>query len=208
MANSYAHVGPPFNFLGNLTESQKGAFQTWVTGQLSAQPAAQIHHQVRAQQLRKTAGLLERFYATAATPLAPSFRKAAWQPGPDGHWAYAFRNDHLPAMTVQKIKGFLRFKLERLDDAVFHLNFLRNQIERQEDLAQHANDAADTVPKLQARLETLFGQPEYQAALVKDQTDLYKGQPRFRVHQFDEPTIWEKEQHNHGDPGEPIMLKG
>jgi hypothetical protein len=205
---SYAHIGPPFDFLGNLSESQKGAFQTWVGAQLTTQPAVQLHHQIRAQQLRKTAGLLEQFYAMAATPLSAGFQKDAWQVGPDGHWAYAFRNDHIPAMVVSKIKQHLRPRLELQDDGVFHMKHLRNQIEKQEDLAQYAADSSAEIPKLQARLETLFAQPEFQAALVKDVSDTYEGEPRFRVHQLDPPTAWEKFQHNHSKQGDPLYLKG
>lgn len=205
--SSYTHVGPPFNFLGHFSEDQKGPFQTWVTAQLPSQPAVSLHYRIRAQQLRKTAGMLEAFYAAQSTPLSAGFQKTAWQPGPDGHWYYAFRNDHIPAMTVSKIKQHLRPRLELQDEAVFHMKHLRNQIERQEDLAQHASESQAEVPKLQSKLDTLFGQAEYQAVLVSS-TDLYQGEPRFRVSQFDPPTAYEKFIHNHSAPGDPIYLKG
>jgi hypothetical protein len=194
VAYRYAITGPPFNFLGNLSETQKNAFTAWVTKQTPTLPAVQAFHQVRAQQLRKTGGILETFYAKStqvADNLAPTFIKNSWTPGPHGHFAYAQRNDHAPAMVVSNIKRHFHTRLVHQDDAVFHMNHLRAQVEKQEDLAEHAFEGTTNVSKLMDRLETLFGQPEYQAALVKDISDQYKGEPRFRVHQLDEPTQWE-----------------
>ena len=198
MAYSYAQTGPPFDFLGNVAESQKNAFATWVTQRSTNLPAIQLFHQVRAQQLRKAAGMLEQYYATAnIEPLAANFQKQAWRPGPNGHWAYAFRNDQAPAQVMTKTKKHFRYLLERQDEAVFHMKHLRNQIEVQEDKAQYAHEAVTEVPALMHRLEALFTQPEYQAALVQDISDSYKGQPRFRVNQLDAPTPWEVDQHHH-----------
>jgi hypothetical protein len=206
--STYAQTGPPFYFLGTLTETQRNAFTAWTSSQIATQPQVQLHHQVRAQQLRKTAGLLETYYAAAATPLANTFTKAAWQPGPNGHWAPAQRNDHIPAMTVNKIKEHLRFRLETQDEGVFHMNHLRNQIEKQEDMAQYANQSTTEVPKLINRLNTLFTQPEYQACLVRDISDQYQNQPRFRTFALDPPTPWECYIHNHGSATDPLVLKG
>ena len=89
---------------------------------------------------------------------------------------------------------------ERQDEAIFHMNHLRNQIESSEDKAQYASEAPTAVPALMDRIEALFTQAEYQAVLVKDLSDLYKGQPRFRVNQLDTPTPFENYLHNHG-PG-------
>lgn len=205
----YASTGPPFNFLGNFAESQKNALATWVTGRTANFPAIQLHHQVRAQQLRKTAGLLEQYYATQnIETLLPSFQKAAWQPGQYGHFAYAYRNDHVPAVTMIEIKKRFRYQMERQDEAVFHMNHLRAQIEAQEDKAQYASEAPAAVSALMDKIETLFSLPEYAAALVSDVSDTYSGQPYFRVNQLDTPTQWELEQHNHGAPGDPLILKG
>jgi len=199
MAFVYAKTGPPFDFLGNFSESQKNAFAAWVADRSDNLPAIQLHHQVRAQQLRKSAGMLEQYYSTEnIEPIEVDFQKEAWQPGPNGHWAYAFRNDQAPAQVVSEVKRRFRYLLERQDEAVFHMNHLRNQIEVQEDKAQYANEAPATVAALMARVESLFTQPEYQATLVRDVSDTYKGQPRFRVNQLDTPTQWELDQHNHG----------
>ena len=187
----YAQTGPPFNFLGNMSETQRNAFTAWISSQSQTLPAVQTFHQIRAQQLRKTGGLLEQFYAAAAVPLAPSFIKATWKPAMKGHFAYGYRNDHLPAMAVSNVKDYFRAKLVHMDDAVFHMNHLRTQVERHEDLAQYANDGVQKVPLLMDRLQTMFGQPEYQGCLVKDITDQYCGQARFRTNQFDTPTPWE-----------------
>lgn len=194
MSYTYALTGPPFNFLGNLSETQKNAFTAWVTKQVVQLPAVQAHHQIRAQQMRKTAGMLEAFYASGAAPdsLAPTFVKDSWKPSADGHFPYAFRYDHEPAMVVGRVKEYFRSRLVTQDDAVFHMNHVRTMIEKQEDLAQYSNEAQTKIQELMNRLETLFGQPEYQAALVRDQSDQYQGAPRFRVHQLDDPTPWER----------------
>ena len=188
---TFAQTGPPFNFLGNMSETQSNAFSAWVASQSPSLPDVQVFHQIRAQQLRKTGGLLEHFHAQAAVPLAPSFIKDTWKPTMKGHFAYGYRNDHLPAMTVFNVKEYFRPKLVHMDDAVFHMNHLRTQVERHEDLAQYANDGVQKVPLLMDRLQTMFGQPEYQGCLVKDITDQYCGQARFRTNQFDTPTPWE-----------------
>ena len=147
MTSKYALAGPPFHFSGNFSETQHNAFIGWVAARMGNFPAIQTHHQVRAQQLRKTAGLLEKFYATANGESLPlTFQKEAWQPGPDGHWAYTHRNDHAPAVTMGKIKDHFRFQLQRQEEAYFHMYHLRNQIERQEDLAQFARDAVAVQP--------------------------------------------------------------
>lgn len=195
MGYKYAQSGPPFNFLGNMSESQQAAFVGWLNQQAESLPQVQTFHQVRAQQLRKTAGMLEQFYASGPAPdkLAPTFIKPAWKPGADGYFPYAQRNDHAPAMVVGNLKRHFRSHLVHMDDAVFYMNQVRTQIERHEDQAQHAFDGITKVPALINQLSTLFGKPEYQGALVKDQSDLYEGEPRYRVSQFDDPTPWERQ---------------
>ena len=195
MAYKYALTGPPFNFSGNLSETQRDAFISWVDKQATTLSGVQTAHQMRAQSLRKTAGLLEKFYATSSQSspdvLTPSFIKATWKPESTGHFAYAYRQDHVPAVTVDTMKQPFQSRLVKQDDAVFHMNFIRTMVERREDLAQYAHEAITETPKLVNKLNQLFGKPEYQATLAKDKTDLYQGQPRFRVNQFDPPTPWE-----------------
>ena len=214
MAYVYAIPGPPFNFLGNLDETQRDSFKSWINVRTANFPAITLHHRIRAQQLRKTAGILEQFYATVNDQkLAVRANwKPAWQPGPDGHFNYAYRDDQLPMIAVSKIKALFKENLQRDDDGVFFMNQVRNLIENEEDAAQFANDIQSSTNKnnlqtlLQA-IDTYFGQPQYEAALVKDQSDQYKGSPRFRVHQLDAPTPWELEQMNHSDPSVAIGLK-
>jgi len=86
------------------------------------------------------------------------------------------------------------------------MNYLRNIIEKAEDKAEKAyqamnptqfTDKDNTVESLITRINGYFSQPEYEAVLVNDQTDVYPAgttQPRFRVHQLDIPTQWEIEQ--------------
>lgn len=213
MAFKYALPGPPFNFLGNFSETQRDNFKKWINARTANFPAITLHHRIRAQQLRKTAGLLEKFYSTENDQaLTTTFLKPSWQPGADGHFNYVNREDQLPMITVSKIKDRFKEQLQRDEEGVFFMNHVRNLIENHEDQAQFANDVTSTTNKdnlqtlLQA-IDTYFAQPQYEAALVKDQTDQYQGQPRFRVHQLDEPTIWELEQMNHSAPGVAIAIK-
>ena len=197
MPDSYARVGAPFNFLGHMSESQKNAFKTWVTERRENFTPIQQHHQMRAQQLRKTAGILEKYYQEYhEETLAPTFRKDPWQPGPNGHFAYTYRDDHGPMLVMSDLKDHYKDQLNRQDEAVFAMNHIRTLIERHEDKAQQANEAPDDVNNLIQQLENLFSQPQYQAVLVKDKTDLYQGMPRFRTSSLDPPTPWELSQVN------------
>jgi len=216
VAYKYALPGPPFNFLGNFSETQRDNFKTWINARTANFPAITLHHRIRAQQLRKTAGILEKFYLESPKyndqKLTTTFLKPAWQPGANGHFNYAQREDHLPMVVVSKIKALFKEQLQRDEEGVFFMNHIRNLIETHEDNAQFANDVSSSTNKenlqtLLQSIDTYFGQNQYQAALVMDQSDQYKGQPRFRVHQFDEPTIWELEQMNHSAADAPIQIK-
>jgi len=211
----YAYPGPPFNWLGTFTLSQNNAFTTWVNDRLDNFFDIQTFYQIRAQQFRKTAGVLEKFYAAAETPLAPTFKKASWQPGPQGHFAPYPRFDHQPMVYVSDIKGYLQLQLEVVDDAVFLMNNLRTIIERNEDEAQYASVAEAAVRVDLAAIANLIGQPQYQAVLVDDvnTANMYTGangqsapQPYFRVNGLDAPTTWELEQHSKSTDG-TIALK-
>jgi hypothetical protein len=201
----YGYSGPPFNFLGNMSFSQQQAFNAWVRAREKNFAAIQQHYQIRAEQLRKTAGVLEQFYSTLNDEsLSPTFKKAPWQPGPQGHFNYVFRDDQLPMVAMSQIKDYMREQFLRQDESVFAMNHIRNLIEKTEDKAEKAFLAMnptqfsnDTVENLITRVNSYFSQPEYQAVLVNDQTDVYpknSSQPRFRVHQLDAPTQWEIEQ--------------
>ena len=216
MAYKYALAGPPFNFLGNFSETQRDNFKAWINARTANFPAITLHHRIRAEQLRKTAGILEKFYTEAPKyndqKLATTFLKPAWQPGVNGHFFYAQREDHLPMVTVSKIKALFKEQLQRDEEGVFFMNHIRNLIESHEDNAQFANDVSSSANKenlqtLLQNIDTYFSQPQYQAVLVKDQSDQYKGQPRFRVHQFDDPPAWELEQVNHSAADTSIQIK-
>jgi hypothetical protein len=221
MAFQYAYAHPPFHFLGHFSASQWNAFQAWVSArQNNLTPISQFH-QIRAQQLRKTAGVLEKYYSTVNDqPLAPTFSKTLWKPGQYGHFAYPYDNDQLPMVLMSKIKTQFKDMLQRDEEAVFHMNQIRCLIEKSEDRAQYAHDfiqpatstasgIPDTLQPLLTKINSYFSKPEYVAVLVDDINSLYKGQPYFRVNQADTPTIWELEQMNHSDPslGLPISIK-
>jgi len=204
MANTpqYGYTGPPFNFLGHFCQTQWTAFQGYVNSISPNLPAIQQHHQIRAAQLRKTAGVLEKFYATDYTPaIAPTFNKQVWKPSDQGHFSYPFRQDHLPMVAMSNIKFFLKEQLQRMDEGVFSMNQLRNLIEKTEDRAENANigatDPTRDIASLIQQINGYFGLPEYEAVLVNDTGNVYPSgttQPRFRWHQLQPPTQWEIEQ--------------
>jgi len=228
----YALPGPPFNFLGHMSQTQFGNLQSWVNAragkfppiQNNGQAGIQLHYQIRAQQLRKMAGVLEQYAATLNDQkLTTAFQKEAWKPGPYGHFNYAYRDDHIPMTVMTYLKQYLKPQFQRDDELWFWMNHVRTMIEKNEDNAQFANDAVTSstpttssfqMPTITALLNSIsnyFAQNQYQAVLVNDQTDTY-GQgaangPRFRVHQFDAPTEWELERMNHSTPQTPILIK-
>ena len=207
MAYKYALPGPPFNFLGHMSETQKNAFYKWLDKRTALQPKVKEWYQIRSHQLRKTAGLLEEYYNTqnpdpdAVEPLATTFKKEEWKEGKDGHWAHHNRPDFKPAVTVGRIKDRFRHMLQRDDEGVFWMNWLRNHIERHEDNANQGAEAGSTVAKLRGELDTMFNLPEYEEVLLKDVSQTYKGEPLSRVNPFDEPTIKEKELLSHDTTG-------
>jgi hypothetical protein len=211
----YARTGPPFNFLGHFSASQRDAFKEWATSRADNFSEISIHHRIRAQQLRKFAGAMEKFYASYnAQSLSPTFEKETWQPGKYGHFTYGVSEDHLPMVTMSKIKARYKEQLQRDEEAVFFMNHARHMVEVHEDAAQYALEFTDSnntenLNQLLSNIDHYFGQVEYQSVLVedKDTKKFYKGEPYFRVHPFDPPTRWELEQANHSDPDTEIMLK-
>jgi hypothetical protein len=217
----YAYPGPPFNFLGTFTTTQKNALKSWVGARHDNFPKIELFYRIRAQQFRKTAGLLETYYLNDdPDKLKPTFLKPSWQPGPHGHWVPAPRNDHVPMVYVSSIKSYMQPQFEHDDEAVFLMNHLRTIIERNEDEAQYAIDATDgnnpfSVDNAIAKIENLFTQNAYQFVLVDDvnPANMYTGAkktadpaPYGRVNALDAPTLWELEQHSKSTDG-TIQLK-
>lgn len=202
-----AQNGPPFNFLGHMAESQKKAFYKWIDKRNPDHPKITEWYRIRSHQLRKTAGLLEEYYRAKypdpydSEKLETTFVKDEWQPGKDGHFVYENRVDILPQVTVSRLKDHFKPRLQRDDEGVFWMNWLRTHIERHEDKANIHNEAAGQVATLRAELDAFFEKPEYEAVLVKNESNKYKGEPYFRVNPLDPPTIWEKEQFSHRSDG-------
>jgi hypothetical protein len=206
----YGYTGPPFNFLGNFCTTQWNAFQAYVTKAQANLPSTQTHYQIRAAQLRRTSGVLEKFYSGATPALAPTFSKAVWKAGPNGWFSFVQRDDHLPMTAMYEIKDILKPQLQLMDEGVFEMNQLRNLIEKNEDNAQKANQGAGNITTMIAAINGYFAKPDYQFALMKDQTDVYPAgttQPRGRVHQLDVPTQWEQEQHARAPQGGSVNIK-
>src|SRR5271170_2864488 len=176
----YGYTGPPFNFLGHFCLTQQQAFNTYVRAREKNFAPIQQHFQIRAAQLRKTAGVLEQFYSTLNDEmLAPTFTKKPWKPGPQGHFHYPFRDDQIPMVDMSQIKTYMKEQFQRQDESVFTMNHLRNLIEKTEDKAELAFRAMnptqwsnETVETLISRINGYFQLPEYEAVLVNDQTDV------------------------------------
>jgi hypothetical protein len=222
----YAYAHPPFNFLGRFTASQWAAFQSWVAARKDNFTDISLFYQIRAQQLRKTAGILEQYYSTSNDqPLSPSFSKEIWKPGPDGHFAYPNNDDHVPMVMMSRIKARFKEMLQRDEEGVFYMNQVRCLIEKNEDAAQYSHDFIQapnqqsntgsvpdnpqTLQSLLDKINGLFSKPEYVSVLVDDvnTANFYKGQPYYRVHQADPPTPWELYLMNHSDESTPIAIK-
>jgi hypothetical protein len=195
---TYAKAGPPFNFLGHQTETQRDTFFGWLDARKNNFVPIKEWYQIRAHQLRKSAGILEEYYHSHSDqPLQPSFVKDSWEPGPDGHFAYMNRDDQLPTALMIDIKTQVIPQLQRDDEGQFWMNWLRTLIEKHEDWAQRNSEAPAKLTDWRSQLTNMFSAPEYQAVLVRDKTDRYKDESRFRVHPLDPPTQWEKEQFSH-----------
>jgi hypothetical protein len=185
----------PFNFLGHFSEKQFDTFKAWLADAARAdQKKVEEFHRIRAQQLRKTAGVLEAFYNDKRGGLKPTFEKEPWKPSKDGYQPYVERDDSLPAAAMFDIKELLREQLKLDDDGVFEMNLVRTQIERHEDYAEEAH-AFDAIVK--ARLEDLehyFKAPQFAAVLVRDKTDPDNA---FRVNQREDMTPLERAMVSH-----------
>jgi len=225
----YAYPGPPFHWLGNFSLTQWNALKQWANSRQGDVAAVSTFHRIRAQQLRKTAGVLEQYYSsvypgetgTYGETLAPTFNKEAWKPGENGHFNFPSGDDQLPMVLVGKVKTRMREMFQRHEDASYYMNQVRCIIEKHEDLAQYTNDFVQTstpagTPKsvpsdptalqdILTKIDSYFSKPEYQSVLVDD-TKLYKNQPYFRVHPADPPTIFELEQANHSPSNFPIGI--
>ena len=192
MAFTYAKPGPPFNFLGTITESQKEALESWVNTHKADFQAISVFHRIRAQQLRKSSGLLEAYYAKDPRNLKPTFIKEPWQPKEGGHFFPTQRDDQGPANAVYDLKDRMQYPMAADEEAVFRMNFIRTRFEFQEDLAQEAAEGEDYVTQKLADLNRFFADPHYRASCIRDKTDLYEGEPRFRAHPWDKPTAYEQ----------------
>jgi hypothetical protein len=208
----YAYNGPPFNWQGNFCTSQWNVFTAWVNARTGNMPAIQQFYQIRAAQLRKTSGVLEQFYISVNDEaLAPTFNKQPWKPGPQGHFNYPYRDDHLSSIAVGQIKSYMKEQFQRQDEGVWAMNQMRNLIEKTEDNAERAYLALnptqwtnETISTLIQRINGYFGSPDFEAPLLMDQTNVYPTgttQPKFRVHQLDIPTQWEIEVNTMATPG-------
>lgn len=189
---SYSHLGPPFDFLGHMSESQKGEFYKWLDSHSGGVRDVGIWWMIRAQQLRKTAGCLEKFYAEQNdTKMTPRWSKAPWSPGPKGHFPYTFQEDLPSSEVVSQIKELFREQLQRDDEGQFQMNNVRTMIEKAEDKATFSLEGKSQLKSLKEALDRMFDLPENEAILVKDKTATFEGKPKFRVNPMDEPTPWE-----------------
>ena len=195
---TYARIGPPFNFLGHMNESQRDSMLAWMEARKgNFEGGITQYYQIRAQQLRKSAGLLEYYYAnytdkTLDKP-APTFKKAVWEVGPSGHSLYTVGVDQSPAVVVSRMKEVYKEQLKPTEEAVFWMNWLRNTIEKQEDKAQKAAEAVSTVSINKGKLIAYFNDPAYSNNTLVRKSD----EADFRVHQLDQPTAWELKQLSH-----------
>lgn len=177
----YAKVGPPFNFLGHMTETQRDSFYSWMSARMGNFAPITTFYQIRAQQLRKSAGLLEYYYANDSVDKpVPSFRKDTWQPAKGGHPLYNILSDQTPAVAVSRMKEIFKDQLQVNEEAVYWMNWLRNTIEKHEDKAQRASESHHIIATNKANLNECFTSPEYSRTLVAK-----KDENNWRTHPLD-----------------------
>jgi hypothetical protein len=182
----------PFNFLGTMSQTQFQGFEAWIAAQEANTTAISAFHQRRANQLRKSSGLLENYFRQVDPRcIYPTFAKKPWEPVADGHFTPLQRDDCVPANAMARIKANYQDQLSSVDEAVFRMNFLRTRIEAHEDMAQEQFETVDDDAADLERLRAYFADPAYQGCLVRDQDDLYLGEPKYRVSPWDPPTPWE-----------------
>jgi hypothetical protein len=185
---TYSKIGPPFNFLGHMTESQKIEFYKWLDSKSSSLSDEEKWWRIKAQQFRKCSGVLEAWQVSKGSGISSQWDKQVWEPGKHGHALYTQGDDQLPSVVMSDIKELFREQLKALEESVFQMNHLRTLIEKCEDKAQYTHEAPNTLPHLKAELDSLFGRPEYQTVLVKKVDE-----SKFRVSQLDEITPLERE---------------
>lgn len=179
----YARVGSPFNFLGHMTETQRDSFYSWMKAKEGNFPDITTFYQIRSHQLRKSAGLLEHYYANYSPDKpTPTFQKDSWQPTKGQHFLYNITNDQLPAVAVSKMKEVFKDQLQVDEEAVFWMNWLRNAVEKQEDKAQKSSEALETIKLNKTRLEQCWKDPSYSRILVSKADE-----NTYRTHQLDAP---------------------
>ena len=183
MVTKYARVGSPFNFLGHMTETQRDSMYTWMREREGNFDDITTFHQIRAQQLRKSAGLLEFYYANYSPDKpTPTFQKDPWQPQSGHHFLYNITSDQLPAVAVSRMKEPYKDQLQVDEEAVFWMNWLRNAIEKQEDKAQKSSEAKTTIAKSKTDLSKCWVDPSYSRTLVSKADE-----ETYRTHQLDTP---------------------
>lgn len=181
-------LGLPFNFQGHLTSSQKKELVKWLNEQLTTTDKVRDWHSVRAAQLRRSSALLVDAHAESNLPTA-YFQKEVEKvidsivllPQEDARPANDVANAKQPFLTV----------IQAFSEAMFQQRRLKALVELHEDLAQEQEEAKDTVSRSISDLEACFGLAHYQANLVDDESNLYEGEPYFRVHPLQKPTPFE-----------------
>ena len=183
----------PFHFLGTFGEKQKATLWAWTESRKANFARIEQFWRIRAQQLRKSAGVLEDFYATQRNGLKPFFVKDPFKPSEDGHFTAIAQDDAHPAQAIFEIKERFQPQLQLDDEGVFMMDHVRCLIEAAEDLAMMNHDAVAVVTARKSDVDQMFEESQYEAVLVKDISDLYKGQPKHRCNPLDAPTAFEKD---------------
>lgn len=184
----------PFHFLGNFGEKQKKTFYKWIDPRIVKFAKIEEFWRIRAQQMRKTGGVLEEFYKEKREDLKPFFQKDIWKPGPDGHFTPLDRVDIEPSEAVEDIKDVFLHQLQLDDEGVFFMDLLRTTVETSEDNAQYAKEAPDLVGKRKSDLDRMFTEDKYATILVKDISD---PDTAVRTNPLCQPEPWELKLFSH-----------
>lgn len=180
---------PIFNFLGTLTDSDLNQLSNWLDSNYDNLVNYSYHFRIRAAQLRRTSGILEKYYNRKN--ITSTFVKDIYHPPLGGPSLLPLKDDIEPAKLTASIKQEFQDQIASYDDALFKINMLRKMIEDCEDKAQNANDAPQKVKDAVTNLYRLFDLPQYRDVLIRS-TDTYNNSLRFRTDSLADRTPYEQ----------------
>lgn len=165
-----------FDFLGIMNQTQLDELVSWLDDRETTHREISEFWRMRSRQVRKTSGILERFYSSKG--ISSTFKKEVHQVGKD-FFLPNFGDDVEPANRMTDIKTPIKAQLRVGDEANFWINHIAATIERCDDLAQEAIEAPEKIKSAISSLRTLFDDPRFrnQVLIKKNKEAEYRVDP-------------------------------